>query len=316
MKVKYFFIALIIGALFASCSAAPGASSVDDAEMVVFTSIVPQTYFVERIGGDLVEAFAMVEPGASPATYEPKPSQMAALEEAELYFSIGVPFEGAWLEKIADANEEMEVIDTTEGIEKRVMTEEHSHDEEMEGEEHHDEEDEGEENHDDHDHEEGVLDPHVWVSPALVKIQAQNIFEALVKIAPEHEETFKSNLDAFLVDIEVLEAEIESTLEGIASKKFMVFHPSWGYFADEFGMEQIAIEVGGTEPSAAEMVELIEEAEHECIKVVFAQPEFSTEDAATIAEAIEGEVILISPLAYNWLENLQTVADTFAVVLE
>ena len=314
MKVKYLFLALIIGALFAACSAAPQASSVDEAEMVVFTSIVPQTYFVERIGGDLVEAVAMVEPGASPATYEPKPSQMAALEEAELYFSIGVPFEGAWLEKIADANEEMEVIDTTEGIAKRVMTEEHSHDEEMEGEEHHDEDHKGEENHD--DHEEGVLDPHVWVSPALVKIQAQNIFDALVKIAPEHEKTFKANLDAFLVDIEVLEAEIESTLEGIASKKFMVFHPSWGYFADEFGMEQIAIEVGGTEPSAAELAELIEEAEHEGIKVVFAQPEFSTEDAATIAEAIEGEVILISPLAYNWLENLQTVADTFAEVLE
>ena len=95
----------------------------------------------------------------------------------------------------------------------------------------------------------------------------------------------------------------------------MVFHPSWGYFANDFDLEMMPIEVGGVEPSAAELAELIEVAEHEGIQFVFAQPEFSTEDATTIAEAIDGEVILISPLAYNWLENLQMVADTFAEVL-
>jgi zinc transport system substrate-binding protein len=316
MKSKFFILAILIAFFVAGCQPATVTEPSSEAPIVVFTSIVPQQYFVNRIAGDLVEAIVMVEPGASPATYEPKPSQMAALADAELYFSIGVPFEATWLEKIAATNTDMVIVDTTVGIEKRVMTEPHTH----EGEEHVGEEHEGEEHeegdHDDHDHEEGAFDPHVWVSPALVKIQAQTIFDALVKIAPEHEETFQQNLDTFIVDIEALEADIDSSLSGLSSKKFMVFHPSWGYFADEFGLEQIAIEVGGTEPSAAELAELIEEAEHEGIKVVFAQPEFSTQDASTVAQAIGGEVILISPLAYNWLENLQNVASTFAEVLE
>lgn len=299
MKFKLVVLGLIISVFFTACATNPENSTVDETPIVVFTSIIPQQYFVERIGGDLVEAIAMVEPGASPATYEPKPRQMVALSEAKLYFSIGVPFESAWMEKIADTNPNMKVIDTAVGIEKRAMDTAHSH------------EGEGEDEHDG-----GALDPHIWLSPALVKIQARNIYTALVALAPEHKDIFTQNLNDFIMDIEILETKMESTLSGVASKKFMVFHPSWGYFADEFGLEMIAIEVGGTEPSAAELAELITVAEHEGIKVVFAQPEFSTQDAATIAEAIDGEVILINPLAYDWLKNMQSVSDTFAEVLD
>jgi zinc transport system substrate-binding protein len=184
------------------------------------------------------------------------------------------------------------------------MTEPHSH----EGEEHQDV--------DSDNHEEGELDPHIWVSPALVKIQAQNIHAALVKVAPQYEEEFSQNLGSFLADIDALELDMQNTLADIGTQKFLVFHPSWGYFADEFGLEMIAIEVGGTEPSAAELGALIEEAQEEGIRVVFAQPEFSIQDASTIAEAIGGEVILISPLAYDWLANMQLVAEKFAEVLQ
>ena len=95
----------------------------------------------------------------------------------------------------------------------------------------------------------------------------------------------------------------------------MVFHPAWGYFADDFGLEQIPVEVGGLEPSAQELADLIEEAQEEGIQIVFAQPEFSTSEAEVIASEIDGEVILISPLAPDWLANLQGVARTFADVL-
>jgi zinc transport system substrate-binding protein len=261
-------------------------------------SILPQKYFVERIGGEQVVVNVMVEPGASPATYEPKPEQLTALSEAAAYFSIGVPFEKAWLDKIASANEKMLMVDTAAGIE-RVPIDAHYKVElgsrpqsKAEGQ-----------------------DPHIWLSPELVKIQAQNIYDGLVELDPANKAEYKANLSSFLADMDELSADIEKTLEGVKSRKFMVFHPAWGYFGDDFELEMIPIEVGGQEPSAAELAELITTAKEDGVQVIFAQPEFSTRDAETIANEVGGEVLLISPLAPDWLDNLRRVADTFAEVL-
>jgi zinc transport system substrate-binding protein len=189
-------------------------------------------------------------------------------------------------------------VDTAQGIERIPMAADHGHEEEGEGE-----------------HEGENLDPHIWTSPALVKVQAQTIYDALVQLDPEHEAAFKANLDAFLADIEQLEARIRDALANIESVKFLVFHPSWGYFARDFGLEMIAIEIEGKEPSALEMAQVIAEAKKEGIRVIFAQPELSTRSATTIATEIGGEVLLISPLAYDWLDNLEQVGATFAKVL-
>jgi zinc transport system substrate-binding protein len=159
------------------------------------------------------------------------------------------------------------------------------------------------------------LDPHIWLSPQLVKVQTQTIYEALVRLDPTHKDVYKANLNSFISDIDALDADIRKTLARVENRKFMVFHPSWGYFARDYGLEMIPIEVGGQEPSAAELAALITEAKEGGIKVVFAQPEFSTRAAETIAREIGGEVLLISPLAPNWLDNLRQVAETFAEVL-
>jgi len=278
--------------LGAGCARAPAAAP--SGALQVTVSIVPQVYFVERIGGQTVSAMAMVVPGANPATYEPKPEQLKALSRSAAYFSIGVPFEGAWLDKIAATNPQMVMVDTIAGIERMPMA---AHED------------------DDHEHAAGAPDPHVWLSPRLIKVQAQTIYEALADLAPEHADTFQANLDAFLSDIDALEGEIRETLSGVKGRKFMVFHPSWGYFARDFGLEQIAIEVGGQEPSAQELARLISTAKAEGIHVVLAQPEFSTASAETIARAIDGKVLLISPLAADWLENMRRVAETFAEAL-
>jgi len=173
----------------------------------------------------------------------------------------------------------------------------------------------GDEEEEDDDHAEGAPDPHVWLSPELVKVQSQTICEALIALDPDNEQDYRDNLAAFVADIDALESEIAATLSGLEGKKFMVFHPSWGYFANDFGLEQIAVEVGGQEPSAQELAALIQEAQEEGIRVVFAQPEFSTQDAKTIAQEIGGEVLLVSPLAPDWLENMRSVSETFAEVL-
>jgi len=261
-------------------------------------SIVPQRYFVERVGGEHVDVNVMVLPGNSPATYEPRPEQLTALSKSAVYFSIGVPFEKAWLARIAAVNEVMRVVDTAAGIERVPIGAHYK----VELGDRPETDAEG-------------RDPHIWLSPSLVKIQAQNIYEALVTLDPDNEDDYETNLDRFIADINGLIADIEETLAGVPSRKFMVFHPAWGYFGDDFELEMIPIEVGGQEPSAAELADLVATAEAEGIRVIFAQPEFSTEDAETIAQEIDGEVLLISPLAENWLENLRQVADTFAQVL-
>lgn len=246
----------------------------------ITVSILPQRTFVERIGDEHVQVNVMVLPGESPATYEPSPAQLRALSHADAYVSIGVPFENAWLDRIASANPDMIMVDTTVGI-QRMGAREHP-------------------------------DPHIWLSPALVKIQAETIQKALVALDPVHADEYQANLEAFLADIDALDAEIRETLTGVEHEKFMVFHPSWGYFARDYGLEMIPVEVGGQEPSAAELADLITTANEEDIEVVFAQPEFSTEAAETIAEEIGGKVLLISPLAEDWLQNMRQVSQTFA----
>ena len=297
---------LTAAALLAACgasetagSAATRAATAGPAEPLQITvSIVPQKYFVERIGGEHVSVNVLVAPGASPATYEPKPAQLTALSQADAYVSIGVPFENAWMDRIASANPEMLMVDTTRGIERRPMGAERR-------------EPEGRAT----GSEAASPDPHIWLSPRLVKVQAQTICAALVELDPAHRETYKANLDGFLADIDVLIADINDTLAGLDQRRFIVFHPAWGYFADEFDLEMIPIEVGGQEPSAAELADLITRAQDEGIKVIFAQPEFSTTAAEAIAGEIGGEVLLISPLAPDWLSNLRQVATTFANAL-
>jgi zinc transport system substrate-binding protein len=155
-------------------------------------------------------------------------------------------------------------------------------------------------------------DPHIWLSPLLVQIQAETIAEALIALDQAHADAYRANLDAFVAHIAELDADIRETLDGVEQRRFMVFHPSWGYFARDYGLEMIPIEVGGQEPSAAELAGLIARAREEEIEVIFAQPEFSTEAAETIAAEIGGEVLLISPLAEDWLGNMRRVADVFA----
>lgn len=277
-------IGLLLGISLTGCGRSANPESTDRLQVTV--SILPQRYFLERIGGKHVSVSVMVLPGESPATYEPSPEQLRSLSEAEAYVSIGVPFENAWLDRIASANREMMMVDTTEGIDRMPMGGSGDN-----------------------------PDPHIWLSPRLVKIQARTITEALKELDPEHEATYQANLERFLDDIKALDADIRQSLSDLERRKFMVFHPSWGYFARDYNLEMIAIEVGGQEPSAAELAELIARAKEENIQVIFAQPEFSTKAAETIAEAIDGQVLLIDPLAPDWLSNMREVADTFAEVL-
>ena len=296
-------------------------------KLPVFVSIVPQKYFVQQIGKDLVEVQAMVQPGASPATYEPKPKQMADLSKTKIYFAIGVPFENAWLEKIADTNPNMRLVHTDHGIEKIAMTAHHHHHDEKaekhhEGEhheadpDHEKKEHHGEAAHDEDHHEHAGLDPHIWLSPQLVKIQARTILAALQKADPAHSSIYESNFQDFAARIDQLDADLKKTFAGKKDLQFMVFHPAWGYFAHAYGLKQVPIEIEGKDPKPAQLKELIQHAREKNIKVVFVQPQFSTKSAKLVAREIGGQVAFVDPLAEDWMANLREVADKFQAALK
>ena len=261
-------------------------------------SILPQKYFIKKIGGDRVNVSVMVLPGANPATYEPKPRQMVNLARAEIYFAIGVPFEDNWLPKFAKTSPKMKIVFTQSGITKIPMK--------AGGHRHHETP---------QSHEKpatGTKDPHVWLSPPLVMLQAKNILDALVKADPEGRIVYEANYKAFLEELKHLNMEIRRVLKTTdQNARFMVYHPSWGYFAQSYGLEQIPIELEGKKPSPRKLLQLIKDARKNGIKVIFVQPQFSEKSAETIADAIGGKVIFADPLAEDWANNLLRVAEKF-----
>ncbi|MFO7596447.1 MAG: zinc ABC transporter substrate-binding protein [Desulfocurvibacter africanus] len=301
------------------------AASAQARPIEVFVSIAPQKHFVERIAGSLAEVSVMVMPGASPHTYEPKPRQLAALQSAKAYFAVGDSFEQAWLPRFKAANPNVLMVATDKGVAKIPMA---AHHHEEEGEEHdhaHGEEhdhDHGEKHGEEHghaqadQHDHGGLDPHIWLSPRLVKIQAANILEGLKAVDPVNAATYEANFQAFLSELDALDARIRAVLASASSKEFLVFHPSWGYFAQDYGLVQIPIEIEGKEPKPQELVALAGFASKHRIRAIFVQPQFSRATANVVAREIKAELIVADPLAGNWDSNLLQVAERFRLALQ
>jgi zinc transport system substrate-binding protein len=275
-------------------------SPVEAAATKVFVSIAPQKYFVQKIGGDLVSVAVLVPAGADPHTYEPKPKQMAELSKCAVYFAVGIDFEKAWLPRIAGTNPKMRIVHTDDGIKKIIMTDHHRDKKSRHG-----------YTGTGHHHHEGTQDPHVWLSPALVKIQAEHILHALIDIDPNNQMRYKNNYSAFLKEIDILDAELKNLFAGRKGDRFMVFHPSWGYFAKEYELEQVPIEIEGKAPKPAQLTTLIRHAREHGIRVVFVQPQFSAKSAEMISREIGGHVVHVDPLAENWAGNLREVARKF-----
>lgn len=275
-------------------------SSMVFAKPNVIVSIAPQKTFVQKIAKDMADITLMVTPGNSPHSYEPKPSQMIALSKADIYFSIGVEFEEAWLGKFQSQNPHLQFVNLSEGIAKIKMSGHHHHE---------DEHDDG--GKDEHHH--NGLDPHTWTSPKNVAIMAKTIYTSLAQIDPKNKDFYKVNFDQFLKEIAATDKEIRELLKTTKPKaKFMVFHPSWGYFANEYNLTQFAVEVEGKSPKPKEMIMIIEEAKEEQVKVIFTQPEFSDKSARIIAKEANVEVKKISPLSVQWSQNLIDMAKAIA----
>ena len=267
-------------------------------KLTIFVSIPPQKFLVEKICGNRCIVKSFVPPGASPHTFEPKPSQMVEIAKATLYFVVGVEMEHVWLPRIKEINPHLKIVATDSGIIKLPMRKlPHTHHEAV----HPTHSEQRDEKH-------GYYDPHIWLSPPLVKIQAEHILDGLRQSDPIHAEIYETNFRRFSEEIDRLDADLHRLFSGLGRVRFLVFHPSWGYFAEAYGLEQIPIEFEGKDPKPAALQALIKEATSDGIKVIFVQPQFSTRSAETIANAIGGEVMIADPLAADWEENLRRQA--------
>jgi zinc transport system substrate-binding protein len=319
------------------------------AKPVVTVSILPQQYMIEKIAGESVEVLVMVSPNANHETYEPKPSQMKLLAKSDIYFTIGLPFEKAWLDRFTAISPKMSIIDTGVGVEKIELSEHHhdhdthhnhdddedhdthDHDEEANHHNHgedHDDEHAGEHNHkhhntavehkhdadtkhqhdDEHEHAD-YDDPHIWLDPVLVKIQSKTIADALSAKYPQNAALYAKNYESFAKELDKLNAELSKKLSVLKNRSFFVFHPSWGYFAKRYGLEQIFVEVEGREPKAAELIEILKRAKAKNIKALLVEPQVSEKNAKMVADEIGAKLIKIDPVKKDLNKNLNELAD-------
>jgi zinc transport system substrate-binding protein len=280
---------ILLAALTASCTTATPATS----KIGVVVTLLPQAEFIENVGGNKVTVTVMVPPGASPHTYEPTPSQMTALAKAKIYAKVGsgVEFELVWMDKLSAANQDMLVVDCSEGTSLQEITGEHKH------------------TH-------NIMDPHIWMSPRNARIMAQNIYTGLVRIDPENSADYESNLNAYVKRLDELDRDIKAGLAGVTNRQFMVYHPSLGYFAREYNLTILPIEEAGKEPTPAGLTRLIKQTEAHNIKVIFASPQFNPQSAEVIASTIDGKVIFIDPLARSYIANLRSLLNELVQAME
>lgn len=259
------------------------------AKPLISVSIPPQAYFLTQIAGESVEINTLIPQGSDPHTFEFKPSILAKLQKSDLYLTIGLEFEEIWIPKIKDNLSSTQILPIDEGISYLHSQCNHSH-------------------HDHHDHDE-ENDPHIWLSPKNAKILASNIASILITHYPQNKTLYEKNLKAFLQKVDTLNSKLTQKLSSLKVREFIVYHPSWAYFAKDYNLIQIPIEIEGKEPKARELKNLIQTAKKHHIKVIFTQSGFSTLASNQIAKACGAHTFTTDPLAYEWERELEKIAS-------
>ncbi len=317
-------LAMVPVGLF-SCGRENATASAETDRLEVYVSIPPQKYFVERVGGEHVNVHVVVGPGQSPHTFEPTARQMVQLSAADVFFRIGMQFERQLAEKIGAALTNLMIVDTSEGINLQPMQVASAEPVGSENDDEPAEQGQGHVHgphcnhghspvqghvhgpHCDHTTDDG-LDAHTWMSPRLAIVHARNIRDTLARIDPDREDIYSRNFERFEADILEADRQIADALAPLEGREFFVFHPAFGYFANDYGLTQVAIEMGGRQPSARHLDRVIAQARQSDVRLIFVQPQFSKQGAEAVARAIDGAVVPLDPLAEDYLENLHHIA--------
>ena len=273
-------------------------STVMAAPLEVAVSIPPQKWLSDQIGGDHVRTIVLVARGQDPHTFEPTPRQIAGVSRSKLYFTIGMEFEQQITQKLDAAVAGLTLIDTTTSIDKIAISD-HGQGSEA--------------GHGDRQH--GGVDPHVWLSPPNLIRMAEIMARAMSAADPDHAAGYRDNLNQTVATLQQLHHQLSLELAPFKGASFYVFHPSFGYFAREYGLHQEAVEISGKSPTPKQLSALIARARQDRVRIIFAQPQFDSRSAAAVARAIDGVVEPLDPLAEDVAANLRTMAARIATAL-
>jgi len=306
-----------------ACSRSDAPEGAGDGRIVVYAGIPPVAGVLEKVAGDGADVRCLLSAGQSPHAYEPTPRQVAEVCSARMLVTIGLPFEEQVLRKLRQSAGGFKVIDAGAGAELRQLSEREGGPCDAE----HDQSDHDHTGHDhaghphaegaqgDHDqgHEgeglaPGEIDPHVWMSPRVAMLMARNICQGLSEIDPGNAAKYEANCAEYTRELEALDAELAEKLAPFRGQGIYVFHPAYGYFADAYGLRQIAIQAGGKAPVARELAALVEQARADRARLVIVQPQYDKRNAETIAREIGAQVAVIDPLAKDITKTLRELA--------
>lgn len=279
-RLRVVLLALMLSGALLACKGGDGsATSTGQGKLTVAVTVLPQRWLVQRIAGDRVQVEVLLPPGASPESYEPRMSQLSRLSKARLWVQVGgpgLPFETAWADKIRSVAPDLQPLDTSAGLDLLGDN------------------------------------PHTWLSPRRVALQAKRIAQRLIEFDPSGQAVYSSGRTRVLAEIDALDAELRRVLEPARGRRVLAFHPSWLYFVEDYGLKLVAAQHEGHEPGAHGLGELLEEARAAGLKDVFEQPQIRSHSAATLARSLGGQVRLLDPLAEDWPASLRAAARAFA----
>lgn len=283
-------LAVMISLLAAGCTdknqQSEDTNKSSDTKLMVAVTIVPEKTFVEAVCGDLVDVITLVPPGSSPENYEPTPREKEKFSEAAVYFAVGVPTEAS---NILAHTGDVKVV----ALQDKVSAV-----------------------HPDRTFESGERDPHIWLSPKRVKVMVQTIAEEMGELDKENKEVYAANAEQYIEQLNQLDKDIEASLKEAKNRKFIVYHPAFGYIAEDYNLQMYALEEEGKESTIQHLQEMIDLAKAENIKVIFYQEEIDSSQSQAFAEEIGGETMKLEPLAADYIENLKKMAETMAEVMQ
>ncbi|RJP69177.1 MAG: zinc ABC transporter substrate-binding protein [Candidatus Abyssobacteria bacterium SURF_17] len=293
-------VLVLLLSLHVGCSGEPQSTG----RIKVAATVFPLYDIAQNVVGDRGEVLVLLPPGASPHTYDLTPQQARQLKGVRVVFKVGHGLDD-WTRAIGDIWPGVETVVVDKGIVPRLSNDSEEHDESAE-----------------HAHMREEMNPHYWLSVRNGEMIAKNIAEEMIRIDPAHEASYSANAERYLAKLSDVKQEIEAQLSGLPNKRIVTFHDAWGYFADEFGLEIVATfePFPGKQPTPRYLAELQRRVRKLGIKVIFSEPQLSTETIAPFVEDMGLKLYVLDPLGgvegrNTYIELLRYNAQVIAEAL-
>ncbi|MCC6548266.1 zinc ABC transporter substrate-binding protein [Candidatus Sumerlaeota bacterium] len=230
-------------------------------------TIQPLGMIVAELVKGRADVVTIIPPGASPHTFEPRPSDARKASDAAFLFSVSENLDG-WVAKLPAGNS-LHVMDLLPESARREFPESTRHDDPSQG----------------HDHGHGVVDPHFWTDPLTVAALLPPLVAKLCEIDPDGAATYRANGQRFAEELRRLDAEAEKELKPMKGRAVFLFHPSFLYLLDRHGLVYAGSveEMPGKEGSPRKLIAIIKTVREKQIPVIFTEPQFPRAAAEVIA---------------------------------